>query len=236
MKYFTIDTENNNAACDSCCCPRVAVSVGEDDDVSVDFYAWSGPIAPLGLEKNFVFDVELIKTAGAPGEPANVDKDFTTQINITLNGSLATDASDNEGDALTYSAVALYGPDKGILSVNPTTGAFTYVPNLGCVGYDEFWFETSDGISEPVRNRVTLRINDPALAPLPPHADRVSNLYADQRCVRVVDMHTLAFSYKVSPAARVGEVYRLKWRQPAIDCDLKRKHKVSCLDFEVRKC
>ena len=65
----------------------------------------------------------------------------TTQEGVAKSGVLP--ATDPESDALTFSLVT--PPAKGALQItNPATGAFTYTPNAGAVGYDTFTFQAAD--------------------------------------------------------------------------------------------
>ena len=66
----------------------------------------------------------------------------TTQEGVAATGTLT--AIDAEGDALTFSIVT--PPTKGTLVItDAATGAFTYTPNAGAVGYDTFIFRAADG-------------------------------------------------------------------------------------------
>ena len=68
----------------------------------------------------------------------------TTQEGVAKSGVLP--ATDPESDALTFSLVT--PPAKGTLQItNPATGAFTYTPNAGAVGYDTFTFRAADATS-----------------------------------------------------------------------------------------
>ena len=67
-----------------------------------------------------------------------------TQEGIAKTGVLP--ATDPESDPLTFSVVT--PPTKGALLItNAATGAFTYTPNAGAVGYDTFTFRAADATS-----------------------------------------------------------------------------------------
>ena len=64
-----------------------------------------------------------------------------TQQDVAKTGVLP--ATDPESDPLTFSVVT--PPTKGALLItNAATGAFTYTPNAGAVGYDTFTFQAAD--------------------------------------------------------------------------------------------
>jgi hypothetical protein len=66
----------------------------------------------------------------------------STQQGMAATGTLL--ATDADGDALLFTVVTL--PSKGTLTItNAATGAFTYTPNAGAVGYDTFTFRAADG-------------------------------------------------------------------------------------------
>ncbi|MDB5384678.1 MAG: repeat-containing protein [Planctomycetaceae bacterium] len=66
----------------------------------------------------------------------------TTSVNTALNGSLASLATDAQGDTLTFAAVTQ--PANGTVTVNPN-GTFVFTPNAGFVGTTSFTFTASDG-------------------------------------------------------------------------------------------
>jgi Tol biopolymer transport system component len=67
---------------------------------------------------------------------------ITTTEGVAKDGVLA--ATDADGDPLTFSL--LTAPAQGVVVItDAATGAFTYIPNRGAIGYDSFTFEVSDG-------------------------------------------------------------------------------------------
>jgi CSLREA domain-containing protein len=86
---------------------------------------------------------------------------LTTTEDMPASGALS--ASDQEGDALTYSIVG--APAKGtIQGLVASTGAFTYTPSADANGSDSFTFRVSDGVASSNVATVTVSIaavNDP---------------------------------------------------------------------------
>ncbi|HVA55609.1 MAG TPA: glycohydrolase toxin TNT-related protein [Gammaproteobacteria bacterium] len=72
------------------------------------------------------------------------DGSVTTFENTSINGTLS--GSDSDGDPITF---AIDGqPIAGTVTItDPSTGAFTYTPNNGFTGTDNFTFSVSDGNS-----------------------------------------------------------------------------------------
>lgn len=65
-------------------------------------------------------------------------------------------ANDVDGDSLTYSATT---PSNGSLSYDENTGQFTYTPNSGFTGTDNFTFSVSDGSVDSNESTVTITVN-----------------------------------------------------------------------------
>jgi VCBS repeat-containing protein len=75
-------------------------------------------------------------------------------------------SSDIENSALTYFVVSQ--GTKGVVTINATTGAFTYVPNANANGADSFTFKVNDGSSDSAPANISViitAVNDvPTLA------------------------------------------------------------------------
>ncbi len=76
--------------------------------------------------------------------PVTSDSSITTNEDTDTSGQLI--ATDIDGDTLVFTAVTL--PTKGSLSVNASTGAYTYHPFQNQTGSDSFTFKTNDGTSD----------------------------------------------------------------------------------------
>lgn len=64
---------------------------------------------------------------------------------VSFVGNLS--ASDVDGDSLTYTIVS--NGTNGVATItNSATGAYTYTPNAGAIGFDTFTFKVNDGLSD----------------------------------------------------------------------------------------
>lgn len=75
------------------------------------------------------------------------------------NNLLGTDA---DGDPLTYRL--LQAATKGTLTLNPTTGAFTYTPNAGVSGWERLSYVVNDGEADSAPAKFEININTPPVA------------------------------------------------------------------------
>ena len=101
-------------------------------------------VATVSLTINAVNDAPVATAAS-----------YTTRVNTPISGQLlATDVV--EGSPLTYFVSSQ--PTKGTVFVNPTTGAFTYVPYPGRTGSDSFRFKANDGTANSNAARIDIRI------------------------------------------------------------------------------
>jgi hypothetical protein len=72
--------------------------------------------------------------------PVSSNRNFQL-LQSTLDGTLT--ATDVDSSILTYAIVA--NPAHGQVTLNPTTGSFTYAPDAGYVGADSFTYSAADG-------------------------------------------------------------------------------------------
>ena len=74
--------------------------------------------------------------------------------NVTHSGAVS--CSDPDNDNLTYSLVSQ--PTRGTLTLNPSTGSYTYTPVTDAVGPDSFVYNASDGVHTAKDQTVTINI------------------------------------------------------------------------------
>lgn len=79
-------------------------------------------------------------TEGQNGAPVGESEALQTHAGLSLDGVLAAD--DPEGDALFFEVVSY--PENGTLTLDGTTGAFTYLPAEGFDGEDAFTWRVQD--------------------------------------------------------------------------------------------
>lgn len=83
-----------------------------------------------------------ITVNGSNDAPVANNLTFTTNEDTVYTGAVV--ATDADMDNLNYSIVS--APSKGVVSLNPTTGALTYTPNLNQNGSDSFTYRVNDGL------------------------------------------------------------------------------------------
>jgi len=97
--------------------------------------------------------------------PTASDGSISTDEDVTYNGSLVNLVSDPDGDSLTYD-VKKQG-EKGIVSLNQSTGEFSYSPFDDENGSDFFIYQVLDGDYQAVTATINVTINpinDPPIA------------------------------------------------------------------------
>lgn len=231
------DQPADGGACGACCCQNAIARAGETNKWVISYAQWVAPIGGKGLVSTPTFEIVKANINSAPTgnlPPTNVNYTPTTAFDTVLASTVATSAVDPEAQTLTFALLGLYGPAHGAITFNPD-GTYSYTPHTGYSGYDEFYFTTSDAVNAPVVNKVTIRINPAAPAPALPAAPVLPLVHVPLTRVAVRNP-LIEFPVIVSPAAIVGDVYRMTIRQAAMDCDLNVYHHVSCYDIAIGKC
>ncbi|MEA4926958.1 MAG: tandem-95 repeat protein [Syntrophomonadaceae bacterium] len=104
-------------------------------------FAWK---ASDGTDFSVSAATMTLNLAGTSDPPAARDHTFTTDEDVTLNGSLTGYAEDVDGDTLTYAQAST--PTHGTVTVN-SNGTFTYTPAANFHGTDSFAWSVSDGLA-----------------------------------------------------------------------------------------
>lgn len=237
MLRFTADPRDGytgNVGCQACCCSPAVIMPGETNKWQINYAPWSVPIGGRGLTVNNVYDVEkrvdpVLAGNGAPSVPFF---GAVTPLNTTLNGTLT--ATDPDADSLKFKVLPGYGPANGKLTIVEATGAYTYIPDTGFIGLDTFFFTVSDGVNPPVVGEASIAVQQ---AGAPANRSTATPIVFVNKAAMVIDAgyHTVEFPIEVSPAAKVGDRYRMTIRQQAMDCDAYYWN-VMCIDISVGKC
>ncbi|MBN9524364.1 tandem-95 repeat protein, partial [bacterium] len=93
--------------------------------------------------------------------PVAAGQSVTTDEDTSIGGTVT--ATDVESPTPTFAVVA--SPANGTLTLNPTTGAFTYTPRANFNGTDRFTFRASDGTANSNTATVTVTVRPANDAP-----------------------------------------------------------------------
>ena len=102
-------------------------------------------------------DTVALSGTGTDTAPTASNASFSTTVNTVYSGQLQA-TNPNSGQTLTYSVVT--GPAHGNVSVNGSTGAYTYTPASGYVGSDSFTFKANDGYKDSNTATVSVTVAD----------------------------------------------------------------------------
>lgn len=101
------------------------------------------PTTPLCDTASLVIQVVEDDNGNQNDPPFAGDDAFGIRMDSTLLGGLSPNDSDPNGDGLVYDTMAVDGPSNGTVSINPD-GTFTYIPNPGYFGPDQFVYQVCD--------------------------------------------------------------------------------------------
>lgn len=230
------DGYRTGMTCDVCCCETVLVRPGEINKFLLNYAPWSVPIGGKGLSVNTQFEVTYMTPDVVVGgnQPVSVlPQSVDTPAATVLNSALAPFASDPEAATLKFKVLPFYGPQHGEL-VLAEDGTYQYTPNPTYNGFDFFYWTVSDGFNKPTVGYTAIRVgaNVPAALAEQPAIVRVPGGRAKVN----TDYHTLEFPVEISPAAKIGDIYRLQVRQQAYDCDCNAYYHVACFDLKIGSC
>lgn len=90
--------------------------------------------------------------------PVAVDDAYITEVGNAVNGNVILNDYDPDGDVITVTVPQFSGPANGtVTSINPN-GTFTYVPNPGYTGPDQFTYVICDGGTPSLCDTATVYI------------------------------------------------------------------------------
>lgn len=239
MLYFTADprdTYRAGGSCGICCCGEATVTPNETNKMVINYAAWAAPIGGRGLSNETQWSIDKKSGSEPPEGPVNTNYSVSIPRNTEyLLGDVATGASSPESLPLTYSLLPLSGPDNGVIDFLPN-GKWSYTPRNSFVGYDNFFFVTSDGGQQIIRE-VIIQIQQGSPTPDLPAQAYTPPLKIDRNNIRYdAANYQISLMIEASPALRIGDVYRLTLRQATLDCDCNKYFHQSCYDFVVSKC
>jgi VCBS repeat-containing protein len=90
----------------------------------------------------------------ANASPIATGSSLTTNEDTGKTGALA--GTDAEGSALTF--VKVTDPTNGTVTINPSTGAYTYTPKANYNGSDSFTFKVNDGTVDSETSTVSITV------------------------------------------------------------------------------
>lgn len=242
MLYFDADPRDGAPAgsvCNACCCLPLSLRRGETNMVTVNYAAWSVPIAPPGLVTGFDYSIDLdtsaCLTSAVDGflPPNNAYYSLVTLADQTLAINLAASVTPAL-NTFSFTVDSLSGPASGSL-IRVSEGVYNYIPAAGFQGWDHFWYTTIDGQGRRVTRSVIIRVGN-AIG-LPPAQWAATKPYIDRTKVTInARMQTVSFPIYMPPSCQGCNVYRLNIKQPAQDCDRTTYVHLSCYDIRCRDC
>ncbi|MGC5702607.1 tandem-95 repeat protein [Pseudomonas sp. NFXW11] len=117
----------------------------------------SGGVNETATVSVLVDALPQLRDPGATGQtftPGTGSYNATTTQDVAYNGQVS--ATDPDGNTLTYSLAGQ--PSHGTVSVNASTGAYTYTPTLDYHGSDSFAVSISDGHGATVQSSVSMTV------------------------------------------------------------------------------
>src|SRR6056297_929309 len=136
--------------------------------------------------------------------PVASDDTATTDEDNSINGDVGDEASDADGDALTFSVDSGDEPENGAVTMN-ADGTYTYDPNDDFNGTDSFTYTVSDGIETDTAT-VTVTVN--AVNDAPVAQDETEAVAEDGAVINgqltATDVENDNLSYSVQGTAPAG--------------------------------
>jgi hypothetical protein len=234
MIRFSVDPRDaykSGGACNSCCCAQATARPGETNKWAIDYTSWVAPMGGKGLLSKTQFSIDKKPQSPDPNVPVNTDYQIFVAFNTSTNGSVNTNASDPNGESLTYALVPMSGPSFGEITMDPS-GTFIYEPVLGFAGYDRVFFTTSNG-AKSITKELILKVGADGI-PAVPDTSLTKDLVVPLSSVKI-EHDVVTFALAASFGADVGDIYTMTVKQPAMDCESEYFH-ISCYDIQIIKC
>ncbi|MEM6688402.1 MAG: Ig-like domain-containing protein [Planctomycetota bacterium] len=117
-----------------------------------------GVITSIGEDDGFVAVVNFDETSGRNSSPIALDDQYVLanlQLEVSVEDGLLANDSDPDGDSVSFEL--LTPPSNGTLQLNQD-GSFTFAPNPGFLGSDQFTYRLSDGDLTSEEATVSLEI------------------------------------------------------------------------------
>jgi hypothetical protein len=254
MAYIEIGagTGANAGSCNTCCCEPLALRPGETELVTLSYVAWSVPISGRGLIPTPEITVTLDDSActrapidgfEAPNtgnvlfnNPQDIPANAPTVFNLTSDTFPA-------GNSFEYRLVPVSGPLHGTLTTPITGTAWTYTPQAGFNGYDQFWARITDAQGRSIVRPINLRVG--AVAGNPPFgwglAAAFTGLLIDRQHLQIdARLHRISFPIMLQPSGACDTIdgcrrYRITIKAFASDCE-RTLSRIDCFDVRCRNC
>ena len=244
MLYFDADPRDGGqgAGCNTCCCASMSLRPGETNLVTLNYAAWSIPIAPPGIVPTMEHSIGLNESS-CPNSaidgflpPTNTNYELNTPASTVLAIDLGTNAAP-AGNSFSFEILPLEGPNRGSLVQTGAPGSanFEYTPNGNLTGFDYFSYRMTDAQGRSIVRTVRVSVGahldrpDRARMSLVPFIDQ-TKISVDQR------NQTVSFPVYMPLSCRPCDEYRLTIRQPARDCDRNQYNHLSCFDIRCKDC
>ncbi len=133
------------------------------------------------------------------------DDAFSGEVNIDIVGNVLSNDTDPEMDAqsVNISVSPLSGPTNGTVVFNGTDGTFTYTPNTGFIGTDQFIYQVCDNGSPVACDQATVYITI-RQTPAPAIAIVKTAVFNDEDQDGCTDVdETLTYTFEVSNPGNV---------------------------------
>jgi hypothetical protein len=112
----------------------------------------------------------VIRDRDGNNTPPVANDDVTsTLVGIPVDGDLLTNDFDPDGDVITVNTTPVSNPSNGTVTINPD-GTFTYTPNPGFEGNDQFVYQICDPFNACDNATVTIIVTDGDPVNNPPFA------------------------------------------------------------------